>query len=289
MSNQTTEYIPDESEVTASSGRQSWRIANGKICKGSEDEGTLVTREKIVGRLRRVGIHEGEFTRDGKTKRVYQVEADIETAHGMERLKASLCDQKGKDAPSGVAVGLLWGLLQIGKDELMIVIASQGSKKNEFNSYPTFVNVFTLPAGAKQGVPIEKRKRIDGEDFADVQQGLIDQIRSHPAYAERPAHETDDEQGNATTHLSALCKECEAKGWPTPEQAPAEWLAMMAAAMGGNPKASIKEIPDDIWGETRLKLQDKPANEPPKMLIPAIERLSGADKQPALAGKDAFA
>ena len=249
--------IPDESEVKASTGRASWRIANGKICKGSEEEGTLDTREKIVGRLRRVGIHDGSFTRDNKTKRVYQLEADIETAKGMERVKASLCNLKGEDAPSGVAVGLLWGLLQFAKDELLVITASQGTKKNEFGSYSTFVNMFRLPEGKTEGVAIDRRPRNEGENFADVQNDLLKKIKQHPAFADRPASDSDDDEGNATTHLSALGKECAERGWPTPDQKPGAWLKMMAGFFKlPAPKAALSEHDDHEWGEIRLAMKD---------------------------------
>lgn len=267
-----TNHIPTDDEVKASSSRQAWRCANGKVCRGSEDEGTLETREKLTGRLRRVGIHEGHFTRDGKEKRVYQIEADIETANGMERIKASLCNLKGEDAPSGVAIGLAWGLLQIAKDELMVITATQGTKKNEFGSYSTFCNVFTLKPGSTTATEVPRRQRSE-EPMEDTLAGLLAEIKTHPAYADRPVNESDDAEGNAQTHLSALCKECEAKQWPTPEQAPAEWLGMMAAVSKQPVKGSLAEISDDLWGQVRLTLKDKV--DAPKALAPAVARLAG--------------
>lgn len=250
-----TAPIPSEDDVQVSTGRQSWRCANGKICQGSEDSGTLVTRDKLVGALRRIGIHEGTYEKDGKTKRVYQLEADIETAEGMERLKASLCNQKGEDQASGVAVGLAWGLLQIAKDEIMIVTTASGTKKNEYGSYSTFVNIFRLPEGSTRGVEVPRRGKSD-DSLSDTMEKLLSEIRTHPAFAERPASERD-EDGKATTHLSALCQECAAKGWPTPEQAPTEWLAANAKAFKHEPRASLSAYSDDEWGDVRLTLQDK--------------------------------
>lgn len=282
MSNQEeTTYIPDESEVTASASRSSWRCANGKICKGSEDDGTLVTREKLVGRLRRIGIHDAVYSREGKDRRVYQLEADIETRAGMERIKASLCDLRGNDQPSGVAIGLAWGLLQIAKDEVLVITATQGTKKNEFGSYSTFVNTFTLPDGKTTAVEVPRRPRSD-DPMEETLEKLLAEIRTHPAFADRPAHETDDDDGNATTHLSALVKECAAKAWPSPEQAPGEWLAIVAALLGQQPKSSIAQVSDDEWGQIRLGFQARTekfaaegkAETVPALLQPAVERLA---------------
>lgn len=281
MSTTTTQPIPSEDDVQVSTGRQSWRCANGKICQGSEESGTLVIREKLVGALRRIGIHEGSYDKDGKTKRVYQLEADIETAQGMERVKASLCNLKGENQASGVAVGLAWGLLQIAKDEVMILTTAQGTKKNEYGSYSTFVNVFRLPEGSSRGVEVPRRGKSD-EPLNDTMAKLLSEIRTHPAFAERPASEKD-EDGKATTHLSALCQECAAKGWPTPEQAPTEWLTANAKAFRHEPRASLSAYSDDEWGDVRLTLQDK--KDCPAFLKDAKARLASASDE----YKDPFA
>ncbi len=264
---QTTDtYIPSDDEVKASSSRQSWRLANGKVCRGSEDSGSLETREKLTGKLRRIGIHDANYVRDGKDKRVYQIEADIETANGPERLKASLCNLKGEDQPSGVAIGLAWGLLQLAKDELMVVTATQGTKKNEFGSFPTFCNIFRLKPGSTTAVEVPRRARSE-EPMEDTLGKLLEELKTHPAYSDRPVSDSDDDEGGATTHLSALCKECTEKGWPSPEQAPAVWLAKLGALLGKPNLSSLAQVSDDTWGEIRQKFAAMTAC--PSWLAPA--------------------
>lgn len=286
MSTQTTErpegYIPGDDEVQVSRGGKAWRCASGKICRGSEKAGNLETREKITGRLRRIGVYEGEY----QGERIYQLEADIETATGMERLKASLCDDDGRDKASGVALGIARGLLGIAKDELMIVTASQGTTENKYGKFPTFVNFFRLPDGATKGIEVPRRPK-DNRDMDTILSDLLDEIKDHPAFAERPASESD-EDGKATTHLSALCKWCEERAWPTPEQAPAEWLSMLASAFGHEERATIGKYSDDEWGDVRQKMANLKAM--PKKLEPAKVRLSkaGAPKSKAAEGEDEY-
>lgn len=269
MSTSTETAIPQEEEVVARQGSKAWRIANGTICRGSKDSSNLETRDKIVGRLRRVGIYDGKY----EDERIYQVEADIETASGMVRVKSSLTDMQGKETASGVSIGLTWGLLQIAKDEDMIITATQGSTKNKFGSYPTFVNIFRLPAGSKTGTEVPRRKKVD-EPMEDTLQKLLDELREHPAYADRPASEAKGD-----THLGELTKEAAAKGWPTPEQAPDEWLQMTAKFFKLKaPKAALSDHDDDEWGQVRLSLQV--ITKLPALLEAAKKRLEEAEDDP---------
>ena len=53
-------YIPDDTEVqTPINRRPTYRFSRGKICTGREEDGNLVEIPKIVGRLRRIGVHAG--------------------------------------------------------------------------------------------------------------------------------------------------------------------------------------------------------------------------------------
>lgn len=280
-------YIPAEDEVQASTSGVTWRFANGLICTGSEDKGTIQSRDKIVGRFRRVGIHDKTYTKTDGDRRVYQLECDIETASGITRVAASLCSIDGKDQASGVACGLAWGLLQLAKDELMIFTAGKSKEKNKYGSYSTFVNTFTLKPGAKQGVEVPRRGKSD-DTLEETLEKLLAQIKMHPAYADRPVAESDAEDGTPNTHLSALCQLAAAHAWPTPEQAPADWLAFYAAwrQTPGDVKVSLSEISDDDWGQLMLNLiargeqgvNGKPATwAVPKPLEAAAARLSTAN------------
>lgn len=255
--NQTIEnpetYIPAEDEVVANPSRTTWRFADGVICTGSKDKGTHQTREKIVGRLRRIGLHDKTYTVNGDEKRVYQLEADFETAAGPTRVAASLCSMSGQDQASGVACSFAHALLQFAKDELTVWTAAKSKEKNKFGSYSTYVNAFRLKPGSSQGTEVPRRAKTD--DTLEVTLSkLLAEIKTHPAYADRPVHESDDEDGTPNTHLSAFCKECAEKGWPTPEQCPGDWLGMVAKATGQPVQSSLSGVSEDVWGELRLKL-----------------------------------
>lgn len=272
---QDANYIPRDDEVSAPKS-SSWRVASGAICKGREADGTYQTKEKIVGRLRRVGVHFG-ILQDGTP--YGQAEADVETANGHERVKVSLTDLDGKEKGSSASLSFLWGLLQLAKDELFILTASQSKEPNKYGKHATYANFYHLAPGQSQGRPISKRPRSE-EDLDTAVEKLRDELKGHPAYADRPSNESDDEHGNATTHLSAFCKECAEKGWSTPETLPGPWLALLTDFYK-RPKAasSLADFTDDEWGQIRLKLQ---GNKDAPKAIKAAE----AVKAPAAPAED---
>lgn len=251
---QTTSNIPDASDVKTPR-MTAWRVASGKILRGSEKDGSLEEREKIVGALRRVGIHFGT-KKDGTP--FGQVEADIETTKGMERVKVDLTDLDGKEKGSSASKSFFWGLLQIGKDENCMLTAAQSKEPNKYGKHATYANWFTLKQNAQGGwdtVMTPKQPRTE-EDLDACVERLRGELKAHPAYAERSVSEADDEHGNATTHLSALCKEMSEKGWPTPEQNPGGWLGLCAKYFKEEkPRAALSDYDDDAWGEIRLQMQ----------------------------------
>lgn len=252
---QATNNIPDANDVKTPR-MTAWRVASGKILRGSDKDGSLEEKDKLVGALRRVGIHFG-VKKDGSA--FGQVEADIETTKGMERVKVDLTDLDGHEKGSSASKSFLWGLLQIGKDENCMLTAAQSKEPNKYGKHATYANWFTLKQNAQGGwdtVMVPKQPRTE-EDLDDAVMRLRGELKGHPAYAERAAQESDDDHGNATTHLSALCKEMAEKGWPTPEQNPAGWLKMMGTYFKlPQPKAGLREHDDDEWGEIRQQLQN---------------------------------
>ena len=141
----TATYIPSDSDVaTPTNSRSVWRVANGEICTGREEDGTLKTREKIVGLLHRIGVHEGHSKQNGTYFK--QLEADIETAEGVVRLKASVSDIGGAMKPGVAAITFAEGLLELAKDELFIARAAQGTKKNKYGNYTSYTNLFHYKA-----------------------------------------------------------------------------------------------------------------------------------------------
>lgn len=262
-------YIPNDSEVaTPVGGRAVWRIASGAICTGREEDGTLRERDKVVGRLRRIGVHHG-LTKD--TSEPYgQLEADWETAEGMVRVKVGITEKgTGLVKPGVSAITYATGLLELAKDELAILTANQSSKKNKFGKYSTYANLYHYNPVTKAQKETARRPRTEATMNEQWEQ-LEAELRLHPAFAERPASESDESDGAANTHLSAFIQECAAKGWVTPEQNPAAWLKLMAKASVpplATPHQKLSDHSDDQWGELRQAMAGR--TEIPKALAPA--------------------
>jgi hypothetical protein len=268
--------IPADDDIPTPHGsRLVWRIADGEIRTGREADGSLQVKEKIVGRLRRIGIFFGTSKDTGEE--YGQLEADIETADGMTRVKCGITEKgTGKLQPSVAALSFAEGLLDIAKDELFVVTANLASKPNRFGKFSTYANLYHLDGLTKRTKETARLPRSD-KSMDERWEDLATSLRDHPAFADRPASDSDDDAGNATTHLSALCKECEAKGIPTPEQAPAEWLLLMQAFMEESaPRATLGNWDDDTWGRVRQETQD--LTDCPEILLPAKERLAKGNK-----------
>jgi len=267
---ETTTHIPGDDEVSTPK-RSGWRIAGGAICKGREVDHSYVTREKITGVMRRVGIHFGK-RQDGTP--YGQAEVDIETNKGPERVKVDLTDLEGKEKGSSASLSFLWGLLQCAKDELIVITAAKSKEPNRFGKHATYANFYTLKPGSTIANPVAKRPRNDNEDLDTAVLRMREELKSHPAYADRPVAESDDEDGTPNTHLSALCQLAAAHNWPTPEQAPADWLSFYAMwrQTPNDVKVSLSEISDDDWGQLMLSLVgrgEQGANgKPPTWAVP---------------------
>ena len=261
----TDNYIPDDSEVqTPINRRPTYRFSRGKICTGREEDGTLVELPKIVGRIRRIGVHSG-LTKETQIP-YQQVEADIETSRGNVRIKASLSDKTGKFQPSTSALSFSEGLLELAKDELCVITAQASTKKNAYGTYSTYANAWHYDG--KTSPRPTRRRPIDKSKTMDEQWHLLEaELRSHPAFAERPASEKDEEAG--PTHFSEFCRECTEKSWTTPEQNPQGWLVYLAkVAKEPAPRASLASYTQDDWGTLRQALASR--TEIPKSLADAL-------------------
>lgn len=231
--------IPDASEIRTR-GPRGWRLANGQIVRGREEDNNLETTEKLVGFVIRVGVHEG-VTSDGERYR--KVECDIRTRSGIEHVG---CNTNAKTASITFALGLL----QIGKDDLIALQAGQSSKKNRYGSYSTYANWYKVNPTTLGSTEIKGEK--SDEPMEERLENLLTQLRSHPLYKEREPRE--EEEG--LTHRGEFLKEIDAKGWPNFVDHPAPWLTMFNAALGKK-FTSLNDVPDDDWGAVRQVLQDK--------------------------------
>lgn len=260
--------IPDARQVEATGLGGAWRFADGKIRRGRKGSFEDYPPGKVVGYLRRVGIHSGKTTGDSPVP-YSQVEADIETANGLEHFKSSLTDDNGIIRSSSASNGFVWGLLQIGKDEEVMITCELADFETEKGGKPTFVNVWKHKGDWKfdQLVRPKRDKNAPKQSQAEQWLSMESAWKSHPAYADRPAR--DDDGSGPITHLAELCQECASKGWPTPEQMPSVWLARLAEANGHAVKARLSDYEDDAWGAVRLAL--KGVTQVPEFLRPHMK------------------
>jgi hypothetical protein len=241
-----------------------------------------------VGVITRVGIHKG-VTKGEYAKPIHRVEADIETASGQVCVGQSLLDRDGNIKISRSVLDFAWGLLQFTRsDDPLMIEAAQGEAWKDDKGNPmspsTYVNFSRVDAESRAHPLYKPRRDPKAPKVAmnDQWTALEPQIRSHPLFAERPVreHDDDDEGGAPATHLQAFCQECAAKGWPTPQQAPDEWLTMYAAAFAHAKLASLADYTDEEHGQVREKLAEQ--TDMPKLLKPVAERMGLTKAQPSL-------
>ena len=298
----TPQAPPSEEEVVVASGGRSWRFSKGAIVTGRSDDGSLQERKRIVGNIVRVGIHEGR-TNDQYAKPYKQVECDVQTSNGLIYVKAGLLDGETFELrPSQAALTFGWGLLQFpDPNKVAMITTSQGEAWTDDKGRPreasTYVN-WAIVGTDNVARPIYRPKtdpKAPKTSSVEKWQALEDQLRKHPLFADRPAGHEDEDAG--ATHLSELCADCVELNWPTPEQAPAEWLAMVGAALGQPVQSTLNAVSDDDWGQIRLALKGAVESGSlkgmPPTLVPAAQRLAKAaapapvvtegDKKPDLA------
>lgn len=276
-----------------SSGVQTWRIANGKICRGSEKEGTLVEYQETgrepsiaVGVVTRFSIEKGEYLlKDGTTKAYHQLEFELKTAEqDRVRFAVSLITQIGEYKPGGVACSVAWGLLHVDPDKVIAIKAVQGQQKNQFGSYPTFVNFYKVinDKGDTEKMPVRAR----GEESLTYEQifnELAEKLKGHPLYKERPKKFYTE-----NSELKAVYDCCVEHGWPNPQNAEAEWLELMNGLYKKGfqenglkwPLNSLEEFNETLWHKVRIKFfgPDGVASMP-GVLAKAKERLGSEPSQ----------
>lgn len=231
--------IPDS--VETGGGAKGWRIADGHFCRGREEDNNLETQDKIFGRLKRVGIHEGELD-DGR--QYAKLEVDLETRNGIESIGATLLSATaGK--PSYTQCFQLGGIvLASALNQLIQLETNQATQKNRFGKYQTFLNGYFVDAVTLKPtyIKLEKKELKSEVEMRAYLDSLIEEIKTHPAYAERPKRQSDDEDDAAPTpepkkkgkkNKGDLIADLEVlvldKGWPTIDQGREGYIAMAKA------------------------------------------------------------
>jgi hypothetical protein len=232
--------IPDSIET---SGGMSWRITDGKIQTGRESDGSLRSRDAVVGYLRRVGIHEGQ-TDAGDT--YAKLEADIETNEGVVSVSTALRNATSGKPTYSSCISFADGLLDCAKDELIQIKAKQGTKPNKYGKLSTYANVWHV-VQSPNGFSVRQTKKVEftgdhpeyGDELLDV---LVALIKKHPAYAERPKRESEMGSAPWDAFQSAL----EAAGWPALGDCKDGYLRLANKA-GKTDHTDIGNVARSVW------------------------------------------
>ena len=279
---ETKPSIPSADAVTpAAGGGRAFRFSKGRIITGREKTDSLREVPRLVGVVTRIGIHEG---RTQEYNKLYmQLECDMMTAEGEIHVHVGLLDNETFELrPTVAALAYGWCLTQVQPDQVVMFTASLGEAwtdpQGRSREASTYVNLATVDAN-NLAHPVYRPKadptapkRSNLEKWAQ----LREELESHPLYAPRPASRQDDHAG--PSHLSELCRECEQRGWPTPDQAPGEWLQIMARGYKHPVRLKLSDYSDDEWGEIRQTAGK--ATQIPALLIPAKERLESTFVDP---------
>lgn len=237
--------IPES--VSTRSPLPSWRIANGAICMGREEDNNLETRKQLVGRIQRVGVHHGTLD-DGRT--YSRVEVDLETADGIQSVGASLSSLTS-------SITLAEGLLDTAAGELIAIEANASKVKNRYGSYSTYANCFHVDPITLKARPTARNPYDKDANPQDRLDALLEALKNHPNYAERPKRGDDAENEfyENASGKEAFDKEAQAKGWPSLLDAKKEYLEM-AGQIGETKYAKFDDVPEDVWASMRQGLAE---------------------------------
>ena len=266
--------IPDEVQV--GSGSSAWRIAGGAICKGREIEGTYESRKQVVGYLRRIGVHYGNYddgTRYGK------LEADFETSRGVVNVGVSITND-GNDTCSVGAITYAEALCLCEGGELIAVTANEAAKPNKHGKFSTYSNLHKVTpvpgSDPAKFVTVQIRpERVDGEMLERLRQ-CIAILSKKSCWGPRPARE-DATGAGADAGWFELVGVLAKKGWPKLTDAESAYVAWAAKITGGVPQwTTLVEVADGAWAKlaglaTGMKTCPKPIVEEAAKAAPKQE------------------
>ncbi len=274
MSTQENTVIPNDDDVkTPSRGGQSWRASAGKICKGKEGEDGYEVREKMTGRIVKIGeldwINENK-NNDPERKLLVQ----MNTANGEETFAVKFF-QKKRFGSYAQFFGLAQALLLSAENDLVTITASLGKKPvstpDGEQVYPTYVNLYKVlldDDGKVTGTREIRGPKAERDENSTPEGRLLEvleQLKSLPYWGEFKIEK--GEGGGYDTHLSEFRKMLVAKGWPSLEAEPDAWgevfKALLKEKFGG-----IDSISEDTWGDLRQGLGKRDAA--PKLLTEFI-------------------
>lgn len=273
-------YIPSDEEVKTPTGAGAWRFGNGKICRGRQEDGTLITKDSVTGLLTRVGFYDHKLDTG---KQIFKIECDLKLASGETfHLGADLLDDNFQFRPSMSALQFAHALGELtGQNEIIKITCSKGEdytdEMGRQRKGSTYVNVFRVDA--KQNViKVEWPKKDKSAARESVKERWLNmsidtKIKAHPLYKEREKREVSSSSAVVESkNLELFCKDCSVKGWPTPNQAPTEWLVIVGK-IAQTTFGTLADVTDPMWAEIRKGFAERGM---PKSLEPIKAQLDKA-------------
>jgi hypothetical protein len=247
---------------------KSYRISEGKVKIGRVADGNLEELAAISGHLLRVGYTEGESETGDKYA---YVECDLENAEGEQiRVKSSvgLNQTASQVAPCGFAMGLLACKLN---DDIGIFPTLSKTADPKYGKFSTYVNIGIVnPATGKYVQVKPDRNQFPGETSKQKWPHVLEALREHECYAERPSK--DDESGEASD-LSIFSKIDTDKRWPSPfGKAKGTYLQGLADMAGiAGVYEDYAEVPQNVINDFATAYEGSTFDDVPENLQPFLE------------------
>ena len=252
----STTAVPDR--VDTGSGLKNWRIADGKIRSGREVDGSLEERSQILGRLLRIGTHEGVGTNDGKPYAYLEAELEANGEHFRVRtsLESAVASSMFGHALLGTALG-----------DIIVIDARKSDTPTPRGSFVTFVNVSIYNPETGKAIQIRKADlpEIPGESSADRIPYILDLLKEHPAWALRPVKDEGEGGSAKPTARERFEKFVSGKDWPAVDDMLDAYLTV-ASDIGGRKYTAIADVPDVVWNQMRAAAEE--LDEVPEILRP---------------------
>lgn len=244
---------------------QAWRIASGKLLRGREVDGNLVSLDSLAMRVRRVGVHEGL----GENNKPFQyIECQGDTAD-MGSVIVHV-DTRSKVSSMGMARAMLD--THAGMD--ISFQPRQADRPTDYGNYVTYCNVSALSPTGGRGARLGDTYNPD-----DTIQGLIESLKKLPHYGERKKKDEDDDGGydpfgesvSNVERLEVAINACEKDMiYRNPQENEGAWVAL-ANLMDSTNYKTAEEIPADSIEALIARIrQDGPAPELVAVKVPVL-------------------
>lgn len=251
---------------------KSYRISEGKVKIGREQNGDLEVLDSISGILKRIGYFEGEYDGD----RSAYLEADLEDADGQTiRVKVSvgLNGTASQVAPVGMALGLL-GCKQY--DDIAFFPSKSKNPDPKYGKYQTYVDVGYVNTATGRYIRVDTRKSREdypGATSKEKWPHVLEAIKKHEAYAERP---TNDDTPGQSDDLSIFTELDRCGGWPSPFGGAKPTYLKLFEGMTNRPIKDYSDLTANEVKEFREYVEDTFSNsgfiDPPQELQPFLQQ-----------------